>query len=58
MINKKASRKEEAVVRKVYATRQKTIVSESASFTDIPQKGKSKIEGTYVRTSVSYRICC
>ena len=29
-------------MRKVYATRQKTIVSESASFTE---KGKSKIEG-------------
>ena len=32
-------------MRKVYATRQKTIVSESASFTE---KGKSKIEGTYM----------
>ena len=47
MINQKASRKEKAVVKKVYATRQKTIISESASFTDISQKDKSKIEGTY-----------
>ena len=43
MINQKASKKEEAVVREVHAIRQKTIVSESASFTDIPWD-KSKIE--------------
>ena len=54
MIIQKASRKEEAVVKKVHATRQKAVISESASFTDIPQKDKSKID-TY---SVSYRICC
>ena len=41
----KASGKEKEVVKKVYATRQKTVISESGSSTDISQKGNNKIEG-------------
>ena len=42
LIDPKAFRKEKEVVKKVYAMRQKTVISES---TDISQKGNNKIEG-------------